>query len=367
MDRHSRTCSHPATLLALRDPRRYRIISEHGRGGVGRVMRARDRDLGREVALKEPLHRTPGAEARFLREAIITARLEHPNIVPVHDVGRWPDGTPYYAMKLVSGRPLKQLIDEAVDPSARLALIARVVAVADAIAYAHGRGVIHRDLKPSNVIVGDHGETVVIDWGLARHVVDPDVEEAAAGGGAARVAAHLTRTGAVLGTPAYMAPEQALGGDVSERADVYALGAILRDVLAGHSAAQAVSGSPSPCPDAATLAGWIDRVPGEIDGRMPLPLQSIVCRAMSVSPWDRYDSARDLGDDLRRFLAGERVTAHRYGRRERAGRWLGSHRTLLQAAAVVILALLTAIAWCAARHPASTPRVTAYRARCTGR
>src|SRR5262245_24092437 len=155
--------------LQVRDPSRYKILAEHGRGGIGRVVRATDREFGRDVALKELLRRSPMAEVRFLREAVITSRLEHPNIVPVHEAGHWPDGTPFYTMKLVSGRSLRELIDEARTLEDRLALLPRVLAVADAIAYAHARGVIHRDLKPANIIVGEYGETVVIDWGLAKY------------------------------------------------------------------------------------------------------------------------------------------------------------------------------------------------------
>src|SRR6188474_2886254 len=163
-----------------RSPQRYQIICEHGRGGLGRVSRAFDRDLGRDVALKELIARTSTSEIRFLREALITARLEHPGIVPVHEAGRWPDGTPFYAMKLVAGRPLRELIAERTTVAERIGLLHHVIAVADAIAYAHGRNIIHRDLKPANVIVGDFGETIVIDWGLAKELnsdaTEPSIE-----------------------------------------------------------------------------------------------------------------------------------------------------------------------------------------------
>ncbi|MEO7733267.1 MAG: serine/threonine-protein kinase, partial [Kofleriaceae bacterium] len=149
----------------VRDPARYEFLSEHGRGGLGRVSRAHDKDFGRDIAIKELLTRSHVNELRFVREAMITARLEHPGIVPVYETGRWPDGTPFYAMKLVSGRSLRALIAERKTVDERIGLLHHVIAVADAIAYAHGRSIIHRDLKPANVIVGDFGETVVIDWG----------------------------------------------------------------------------------------------------------------------------------------------------------------------------------------------------------
>ncbi len=202
------------------------MIAEHGRGGLGRVSRARDRELGRDVAIKELLSRGYAGEARFLREALITARLEHPGIVPVHEAGRWPDGTPFYAMKLVSGRPLRELITERATFEERIGLLHHVIAVADAIAYAHGRNIIHRDLKPANVIVGDFGETIVIDWGLAKDLTV--IEEAATGGGSLHGPDDgLTDAGSVLGTPAYMAPEQKRGEPVDQRADVFAIGAML--------------------------------------------------------------------------------------------------------------------------------------------
>src|SRR5882757_5972570 len=198
----------PSAAAQLRDPDRYQILGEHGRGGLGRVSRAHDHDLGRDIAIKELISRGHLSEVRFLREALITARLEHPGIVPVHEAGRWPDGTPFYAMKLVAGRSLRELIAECRTVDERIALLHHVIAVADAIAYAHGRNIIHRDLKPSNVIVGDFGETIVIDWGLAKDL--STTEETAVGGGPFRTTRgeDLTTAGTILGTPTYMAPEQ---------------------------------------------------------------------------------------------------------------------------------------------------------------
>jgi WD40 repeat protein len=329
-----------ADPLPVRDRARYAIIAEHGRGGIGRVLRATDRELGRDVAVKELLVRTSSSEARFAREAMITARLEHPNIVPVHEAGRWDDGTPFYAMKLVSGRPLKALIEEATSYPARIALLDRVLAVTDAIAYAHDRGVLHRDLKPSNIIVGDYGETIVIDWGLAKSVAD--VDEA----GEAMVPSptpDLTVAGSVLGTPAYMAPEQASGVEATPRSDIYALGAILLDVLRGGrprpadtASAYASGGTSTQASAAAELSPST-----ELTGA-PADLQSVVRRAMAMAPTDRYPSARAFGADLRRFLAGATVAAHRYSARERTGRWLSAHRRVLTGSVLALVALLVA-------------------------
>src|SRR5690349_21129514 len=197
----------PATVeaLAADDPERYEQVSEHARGGLGRVVRAVDRRLGRTVAVKELLRHDPSNDARFMREAMITARLEHPGIVPVHEAGRWPNGDPYYVMKLVEGRTLKELITERALLRDRLGLLPHVIAVADAVGYAHSEGVIHRDLKPSNVIVGAFGETIVVDWGLARDrkrdVPEPSEEMMTASGSGVS-----TVSGKVVGTPAYMSP-----------------------------------------------------------------------------------------------------------------------------------------------------------------
>jgi len=292
------------------------------------------------VALKELLRDSPIAEVRFLREAVITSRLEHPNIVPVHEAGRWPDGRPYYAMKLVSGRPLRALIDACRSFAERLALLDRVVAVTDAIAYAHDRGVIHRDLKPSNIIVGDYGETIVIDWGLAKYLGDADEGET--------VPAtpdlsqwDLTHAGTVLGTPTYMAPEQAAGGEVSERSDVYALGAILLNVLGGHAPALGSSGETVTA--SSGLGSDTDQLAPEareLDAHTPADLRSIVNRAMARDPARRYESARALGEDLRRWMAGRPVLAHEYRLGERVARWLARRRRLVQTGIAVLAALL---------------------------
>ncbi|MGN6108496.1 MAG: serine/threonine-protein kinase, partial [Kofleriaceae bacterium] len=219
------------------DPERYHQVGEHARGGLGRIVRAVDRRLGRTVAVKELLRHDGSHEARFLREAMITARLEHPGIVPVHEAGRWPNGDPYYVMKLVEGRTLKELICERRTLRDRLALLPHVIAIADAVGYAHSEGVIHRDLKPSNVIVGEFGETIVVDWGLARDrrldAPEPSgsgavpATTALSGSWSSSAPGASTVSGKVVGTPSYMSPEQARGDQVDERADVYAIGTVL--------------------------------------------------------------------------------------------------------------------------------------------
>jgi eukaryotic-like serine/threonine-protein kinase len=317
------------------DPERYEQIGEHARGGLGRVVRAVDKKLGRTVAVKELLRHDASNEARFLREAMITARLEHPGIVPVHEAGRWPNGDPYYVMKLVEGRTLKALIDERKTLRERLALLPHVIAIADAVGYAHSESVIHRDLKPSNVIVGAFGETVVIDWGLARdrkrNVPEPPAPHViyAASSGASTV------SGKVVGTPSYMSPEQARGELVDERADVYAIGTVLYELLAGipphHDATpqatleRVIAGPPRP------LAALVPQLPSE--------LATIVAKAMARCPDDRYANASLLAEDLRRFHCGKLVSAHSYTAWSLLRKKLAQHRGVVAVAVVSVVAL----------------------------
>ena len=276
----------PVATSQLRDPDRYHIIAEHGRGGLGRVSRAHDRELGRDVAIKELLSRGQVGEVRFLREALITARLEHPGIVPVHEAGRWPDGTPFYAMKLVSGRPLRDLIAERTTVTERIGLLHHVIAVADAIAYAHGRHIIHRDLKPANVIVGDFGETIVIDWGLAKDLTTTEDSAASGGPPRSRQDDGLTSAGSVLGTPAYMAPEQERGEHVDQRADVFAIGAMLWELCA----LQKVPPTEPQLRHRMLRRAGIDQ-----------DLATIIDKALEPDPQRRYPDAGALAADLKAF------------------------------------------------------------------
>jgi WD40 repeat protein len=326
----------PDTGLSVVAAESYAREHEVARGGMGRILAARDRRLGRPVAIKEMLPGHPGAAARFEREALLTARLQHPSIVTVYEAGRWPGGEPFYAMRFVDGRPLDRLIEETRSLADRLRLLPQMIAVAEAMAYAHAQHVIHRDLKPANVLVGQFGETVVVDWGLAKDLRLPEEAQVAAAVGPA---ADLTTVGSVLGTPAYMPPEQARGESADQRSDVYALGAMLYHLLCGRRAYEAASSDEV----LRLVLGGPPPPLGERERAVPQDLATIVAKAMARNPADRYPSARELADDLVRFQAGQLVAAHRYSRRERALRFLRRHRTPLAVAALAAL-LLAALA-----------------------
>jgi len=332
--------SGPDYDLLVGDPDRYRSEGEHARGGLGRVLKALDRRLGRTVAIKELLETSAPAEARFVREALITARLQHPGIVPVHEAGRWPGGDPYYVMKLISGRSLKELIRDRNSLQDRLALLPSVIGVAETVAYAHSEGVIHRDIKPANVVVGEFGETVLVDWGIAkdrRGLAEPvDMVPGAKDEAPAAV------TAGVLGTPAYMPPEQANGGDVDERADVYALGALLYEVLAGE---QPYSSADSGDVISRVIAGPPAALE-TVQPQVPSDLLAIVRKAMARDPMDRYRTAKELAEDLKRYQTGQLVSAHDYSTVTLFKRWMWRNRAIVGFAtvAVVLLAVLGAVA-----------------------
>lgn len=292
--------------------RRYEPGGILGRGGMGEVWLARDTWLGRDVALKRARAHDADAGRRLAREAAMTAELEHPNIIPVYEAGRDEDGRPFYTMRLLTGRSLADVLGDAAMPlSERIGLVRHVLGAAEAMAHAHGRGVLHRDLKPANVMVGGLGETVVADWGLACRV-----DEVQAGR---------------LGTPGYISPEQDAGEPVGTPADVYGLGAILYNVLVG-----APPPAKGPAPAIRTVT------PG-----VPPELAAIADRALAPAIADRYPSARALADDLLAWFEGRRVGAHEYSSRELASRFLAAYRLPLGVGSVaaVLLTIAVAVGW----------------------
>nr|HEX4313791.1 serine/threonine-protein kinase [Kofleriaceae bacterium] len=338
------------------DRRHYTIDRELARGGMGRIFTARDRRLDRTVAVKEVLSNDGDLTARFAREVRLTARLQHPGIVSIYEAGRWDTGEPFYAMRLVAGRPLHEVMVAAKTLAARLALLPRLAAVAEAVAYAHDQRIIHRDLKPHNVLVGTYGETVVIDWGLAKDLDSADDSlPAAAPDRDKRVAAgsdSITVFGSVMGTPAYMPVEQATGQPLDARADVYAIGAMMYQALAGrapylgksadHVLDQLVAGAPPP------LARVAPDVPADV--------VAIVERAMARELGRRYETAKALAEDLRLYLDGKLVAAHAYSPGELLRRWVTRHRGAVAVGAVAAVAL-------AGVGVASYARVVAEKAR----
>lgn len=299
---------------------RYRARGSLGEGGMGEVRLCHDQQIGRDVAIKvvrpEMLRRADSV-ARFVREARVQGQLEHPAIVPVHDLGVTPDGAAYFTMKRVRGVTLAEIIhrlDEG-DPAttARFSLrklVQALVNVSLAVDFAHQRGVLHRDLKPSNVMIGDFGEVYVLDWGIAK--VGADEEP---GPSLADDDTHLgdpvalaTRAGDVLGTPGYMAPEQVEGRALDARSDVYALGAILFEILAREplhrgTVAQVL---------ASTVAGDVRR-PSQArpDLDVPPELDAICVRATARRRDGRYAGARALSDALEAYLEGDRDVEQR--------------------------------------------------------
>jgi serine/threonine-protein kinase len=283
-------------------PSGYDFRQVLGRGGMGEVVLAEDLNIGREVAVKRMHAGADSADARkrFLREAKIQARLDHPAIVPVHEVGTDEAGVPYFTMKRLSGVTLQALLEGGEAPAQKL--LRAFVDVCHAIDFAHARSVIHRDIKPSNIMLGDYGEVYVLDWGVARMADDPDDERKPL---TESLIGH-TQAGAILGTPGYMSPEQLLGERVSVATDVYALGAILFEILAGV---------PAHPRGRAALQSTLDDQAGSPRERVPErsiapELDRICLQAMSRLPANR-PTARQLADAVQRYLDGDRDEARR--------------------------------------------------------
>ncbi|MBK7535568.1 MAG: protein kinase [Myxococcales bacterium] len=335
------------------EPARFEERGELGRGGMGRVALAHDRLLSRDVAIKQALSDDAGFQLRFAREVRITARLEHPSIVPVHDAGYDRDGKPYYVMRRVEGVSLELLVRQHGTAAERLALVPHVLAAADAAAYAHAQHILHRDIKPSNILVGRYGETWLIDWGLARDLAAdeaPDRDQAAtarpaaAAGSAPPLDSGLTRAGEIMGTPGFVAPEQARGEEVGVEVDVYSLGATLAYVLTGQLVYPERAAT-------SLLQKAADNAPIQLEAlgpEIPGALVTIVRTATAVRPQDRYRTAAELASELRRFLTGQLVAAHRYSARERLRRFVRRHRAAVAIgglSALAVAAIAAASIW----------------------
>lgn len=283
---------------------RYELLGPLGRGGTATVYAARDTVLRREVALK--IYDQPAARGLNggAAEPLVMGGLEHPGIVPVHDAGTLPDGCPFYAMKLVRGRRLDEVLRDEPPLGDRLRLFEKLC---EPVAFAHARGVIHRDLKPQNVMVGLFGEVLVMDWGAARLAADTGLT--------------------VAGTPGFMAPEQAAGaGD--ERSDIFGLGALLYFLLTGRPPG-AVPVTP---PRAAAF-------------RVPRPLQAICLKALASEPGSRYPDVNGLLDDLHRYQDGRRVLAHVENPITTAARLVSKYRAVVALVLAYVLVRVALLVW----------------------
>jgi len=310
---------------------RYRLLERVARGGMGIVYAAEDEKLQRRVALK--VLDVPGSDSdlanRLLLEARVLARLEHPGIVPVHDVGTLADGRAFYTMKFVEGQPLDKHVATLHSIPDRLRLFLRIC---DAVGFAHARGVLHRDLKPANIMVGPFGEVLVMDWGLAKilsgnpprdlQLADPDAtifekpHSSREADGATELSVN-TGHGTVMGTPGYMSPEQARGDieHLDARSDIFSLGALLRFLLSNH-------------PDSPSSA------PGF---RVEKPLEAICSKATAPAPAERYPNVQELALDASRYLDGLAVGAHRESLFEKTGRFYRRYRFFILLIAAYLL------------------------------
>ncbi len=287
---------------------KYRFVKELARGGMGTVYLAEDTELNRQVAIKvlNTPELTEDLRRRMIREAQIIARLEHPGIVPVHDVGVLPDGRVFYAMKFVRGVRLDEYAANTESIKDRLR---KFQSACDAVAFAHAHGVIHRDLKPQNIMIGSFGEVLVLDWGVAKILREDS--SVLSEGDALVPSPYDTAHGTLMGTRQYMSPEQARGeiAQLDERADIYSLGAVLYFLLTNQS------------PGAAR--------PRSLNPHVAKPAEAVCLKAMAQERSQRYASAAELSAEVGRLLDEEPVAAYRENVLEKASRWFVKNRFLV--------------------------------------
>ncbi len=327
---------------------RYRDRKVHARGGMGEVFIASDSMIGRRVALKRLSLNSTQARQRFQKESLITGQLEHPGVVPLYDIGTDADGVPYYVMKFVEGTTLRDAIkslhrlNNEMERHLQLVKLLQVfVSLCQTIAFAHSRGVIHRDIKPDNVLLGEFGEALIVDWGVATTRTAGTEGQAAASVPSQytglRGIDETVEEFAIVGSPPYMSPEAASGiiERVDELSDIYLLGATLYEILVGRAPRQGGSHS-----ELLELARQMDPPPARaINGQIPRALNAICKKAMARQPANRYQAASELGNDVQRYLANEPVSAYRESLVERSRRWMARHRRYMVIVVVLCLAL----------------------------
>jgi serine/threonine-protein kinase len=346
-------CSARDYQLGMPYTDKFSVRGMIGQGGTSRVLLGFDKLIGREVAIKELLDIETAAAAensistemteRFEREIEITGQLEHPGIVPVYEAGFRNNGIGFYAMKYVRGRTLKEAVESCVSLSPelsfahRMKLLDNVIDVCDAIAYAHSKDVIHRDIKPENIVIGRFGETVVIDWGLAKVLGRDETLYGLYGQSKQKEirSAELTRFDSLFGTPRYMAPEQA-GGQTGKFSDVYSLGAVLFYILTGKPAysgtlneviEQLISPQASPSPQ-------------QMLPFAPAELSAICEKAMAKDAAKRFSDARELAEQLHAYRDGRLISAYAYSRGELFRRFVSRNKAWILAAGVMMIAVL---------------------------
>lgn len=335
---------------------KYRIKGQLGQGGTARIYLCHDAELNRDVAVKEPLTDRPGADperisARFLREARINGMLQHPGIVPVYEMGSKPDGTRFYSMRPISGitmhEAMASLSSQTPEEAFRLRMgfLGNLIDVADALAYAHAQGVVHRDVKPGNILIGEFGETLLFDWGLAKRLGEPDHHEVfdeQPSRDAEESDTLMTRQGQVLGTPSYMAPEQVdpRMGEINARSDVYALGVILFILLTGE---KPYKGSAAQIMEQKVVA--VDPPsPASRGSFLPPELVAICEKAMARDPSRRFADASEFAEQLRAFRDGRLVSVYAYSRAELFRRFVARNKAVVIGAIAVAISIVCGLA-----------------------